>query len=388
MAQQASRKSKKGLVGIFATIGLVILSKLKWIISLLKFSKFGTTFISLIVSLGAYAVFFGWQFAVALIYLIFVHEMGHLVAAKQKGIKTSPAVFIPFLGAAIAMKEQPKDAATEAYLAYGGPLAGLISFLPAIPLYSWTQDPLWGLVIFLGAFINLFNLIPISPLDGGRIVTVLSTKIWFFGLLIVAAFMFIAMSPVLILVLIIGFFTWWSRARESFRADVLRYRIDRQREYLRELNEFADELYFMRVDDAGRPEPVLIPEMRMFRLREARNRQHELKRQIEEHRSFAIPFLQDEKKLKQKKLEVDLEFEKKKEDFLDGWSTEYDSLKRKMAESEKDVKGMEEELSRMHTYYQAPTATKWKVLGLYVGLAAVLSFFYFYGQQIVNTAVM
>ncbi|MCK9911988.1 hypothetical protein MXD81_22730, partial [Microbacteriaceae bacterium K1510] len=85
------------------------------------------------------------------VYLIFVHEMGHLVAAKQKGIRTSPAVFIPFVGALISMKEQPRDAATEAYLAYGGPLAGLISFLPAIPLYVWTGEPFWAMVVSLGA---------------------------------------------------------------------------------------------------------------------------------------------------------------------------------------------------------------------------------------------
>src|SRR5699024_4522871 len=130
-----------------------------------------------------YAAFFGWQLAVVLVYLLLVHESGHLVAARQKGIKTSPAYFIPFVGAVISMKERPKDAATEAYLAYGGPLAGLISFLPAVLLYSWTGAPVWLLVIFLGAFLNLLNMLPVSPLDGGRIVTVLSTKIWFLGLL-------------------------------------------------------------------------------------------------------------------------------------------------------------------------------------------------------------
>ena len=59
-------------------------------------------------SLGAYAVIYGWKFGVALIYLLFVHEMGHLWAAKRKGIPTSPAIFIPFMGALIGMKEMPK----------------------------------------------------------------------------------------------------------------------------------------------------------------------------------------------------------------------------------------------------------------------------------------
>lgn len=127
----AKDQAKKG---ILVTIGLLILTKLKWALALFKFTKFGGTIISLVISLGGYALVFGWKFAVAIIYLIFVHEMGHLVAARQKGIPTSPAIFVPFLGAAIAMKERPKDAATEAYLAYGGPLAGLISIIPALIL--------------------------------------------------------------------------------------------------------------------------------------------------------------------------------------------------------------------------------------------------------------
>ena len=126
-------KKQKGKTGggVIVAIGLLILSKLKWVLAVLKFSKFGGTLISMVISLGIYVAVFGWRFAVALIYLMFVHEMGHLVAAKQKGIKTSPAIFVPFLGAAIGMKEKPEDAATEAYLAYGGPLAGLISIFPA-----------------------------------------------------------------------------------------------------------------------------------------------------------------------------------------------------------------------------------------------------------------
>lgn len=202
MAQQTKKKSK-GFTGTLAAIGLFIVAKFKMVIALLKFSKFGGMFLTMIISVGAYAVFFGWKFAIAIIYLMFIHEMGHLVAARQKGLKTSPAIFIPFLGAAIAMKEQPKDAATEAYLAYGGPLAGLISFLPAVLLYSWTGAPVWAMVIYFGAFLNLLNLLPVSPLDGGRIVTVLSTKLWLLGLLIILPLIFYMGSPILILI-----FSW------------------------------------------------------------------------------------------------------------------------------------------------------------------------------------
>ncbi len=100
------------------------------------------------------------------------------MGCEKKGIPTSPAIFIPFMGALIGMKEMPKNAKDEAYIAYMGPLFGLLSFLPAIPLYIMTKEPFWALVILLGSMINFFNLIPVSPLDGGRIISVVSTKIW------------------------------------------------------------------------------------------------------------------------------------------------------------------------------------------------------------------
>src|SRR5699024_8114982 len=98
-----------------------------------------------------------------------------------------------FMGAAIGIDPKKiKNAETEFFVAYGGPLAGLISIIPAVALYFMTQEPYWGLVIQLGALINLFNLFPVSPLDGGRIVTVLSTKIWFIGLLALIPVLFIS----------------------------------------------------------------------------------------------------------------------------------------------------------------------------------------------------
>ncbi|HET7629647.1 MAG TPA: site-2 protease family protein [Bacillales bacterium] len=388
MPQQQTKKNSGRFRAALATIGLLILTKLKWVIGLLKFTKFASMFISLAISLGTYAVFFGWKFAAVLLYLMFVHEMGHLVAAKQKGIATSPAIFIPFLGAAIAMKERPKNAADEAYLAYGGPLAGLLSFLPAVPLYAWTHDSVWGLMIYLGALLNLFNLLPVSPLDGGRIVGVLSTKIWFLGLLAVAALLFWQPSAILILILLFGFFTWWNRARENFQAEQIRYMQQRHRNYLGELRQMLEELFFMRIDEGGMPDPVLNSDVRFFHLRQVRMKIGELKEELKERSGFLIPFLQDEKKLKRKRLEIDLEYERKKEAFLDGMSTEYDDLKAKIAEAEAAIPRMEKELERMKTYYQAPASTKWKVLVLYLALAAVLSFFFFYGERIASAVLM
>lgn len=386
MAQETARNSK-GLGGTLAAIGIFLLAKGKWVLSLLKFTKFGGMFISMIVSLGAYAVFFGWQFGVVLIYLLFVHESGHLVAAKQKGIKTSPAVFVPFIGAVISMKQRPKDAATESYLAYGGPLAGLISFLPAIPLYAWTHGSIWLLMIYLGAFLNLLNLLPVSPLDGGRIVSVLSTKIWLIGLLAIIPMVYYLRSPILILIFIIGFFSWWSRARQTYKANVLRFRMEREQEHIQDLQGFMDELFFMRRDAEDRVEPVVISEMRLFRLRESRTQAQDLKKELDAKPSFYFPFFQDQQKLRKEQLKIDLEFETKKINFLDGDSIQYESLKNKVAQAEKGAKQIEDELEHMHSYYQAPAATKWKVLVLYIALAAVLAFFYVYAQQGIDNVI-
>ena len=158
--------------------------------------------------LWTYALLYGWKFAATFVYLLFVHEMGHTYAAKKLKLPVSPAIFIPFVGAAIAMKEMPKSAKDEAYLAYMGPVFGLLAFLTAIPLYFYSGDPFWALVIFLGGLLNLFNLIPITPLDGGRIVSGISTKLWAVGLLILLGYSFYTFSILTFIITIIGAMTW------------------------------------------------------------------------------------------------------------------------------------------------------------------------------------
>src|SRR5699024_5809054 len=102
MPTQSNDRSKKGLWGWIVAIGVFLAAKLKWVLAIFKIGKFATL-ASMFVSLGGYALIFGWKFAFAIVYLIFIHEMGHLVAAKIKKIPTSPAIFIPFMGAAIGM---------------------------------------------------------------------------------------------------------------------------------------------------------------------------------------------------------------------------------------------------------------------------------------------
>lgn len=357
-------------------IGAFLLTNLKWLVGLLKFSKFGATFISMLITLLLYGQLYGWKFGLALVYLIFVHEMGHLIAAKRKGIRTSPAIFIPFAGAFIAMKDQPRDARTEAYLAYGGPLAGLLSFLPAVPLYGQTGDPFWALVIYLGAMINLFNLLPVSPLDGGRIVSVLSTKIWFFGLLGIGVMLFLSPDPIMLMIFLFGLITWWNRMREGYQEKRLAY--EKQR-----LRRFLDEA-------ASWPELPSVAETKERLHAEylaTQARPHEKKR-------FYIPFIQDEQRLQKEMALIDRHYaeaawmlfqqwERTPVSFLDGDPDRplpSPLLEEAIGDGYAHLHRIEEQLQRLTTYYQSPASTKWKVLAAYLGLAIVLSLFLLYGS--------
>ncbi|MDR0275501.1 MAG: site-2 protease family protein [Burkholderiaceae bacterium] len=170
----------------------------------LKFSKVFVTGGSMLLSLGAYALIFGWRYAAGFIGLIFVHEMGHFIAARQRGLDVGAPTFIPFVGAWIALKELPHDVETEAYIGLAGPLAGTLA---ALVCYGFGRESGSGLMLALayaGFFINLFNLIPLSPFDGGRITAVLSPRIWLLGVPVLAAFFLWRPSPILILVAVMA----------------------------------------------------------------------------------------------------------------------------------------------------------------------------------------
>jgi Zn-dependent protease len=408
MAEKAQKQNQSRAWTILAGVGIFLMSKLKWVFGLFKLGKFATL-ISMFISLGAYAAFYGWKFAVAIVYLIFVHEMGHLVAAKQKGIKTSPAIFIPFMGAAIGMKEMPKNAKDEAYIAYAGPLFGLLSFLPAVFLYETTGQPFWGLVIFLGAMINLFNLFPVSPLDGGRIVGVLSTKIWFIGLLIVIPYLFISPDPIIFLIFLFGILTWWKRVREDFehkKTELTLEAFETEQQKLADiqqgLNEYRDMPNFSYMIG------TYIEEVRI-----AKNR---VKDSVPT--GFTFPILQDKKKIEKHQIIVELEMLNNRERFLKTLQDEYDKNRRNReniieAYQESDPEGIatlpkfpdfniaayfeayeksllaekaetEKAYAQQKNYYVSNLKTKIVVLILYLLLAGVLSAFVVYGNHLME----
>jgi Zn-dependent protease len=194
------RWAKWGPIGLAAAF---LLGKLKFIIPVLKFAKFGTL-ISMFVAVWAYALFWGFPFALGFVLLILVHELGHALVLRQQGIPAGAPVFIPFLGAVIAMKGMPRNAWVEALVGIGGPVLGSLGALVCL-IVGWMTDSLiWYALASTGFLLNLFNLLPISPLDGGRIVGVISRWIWVAGYALAIAAFLATFHPMLLLILIFG----------------------------------------------------------------------------------------------------------------------------------------------------------------------------------------
>lgn len=180
---------------------LLLFSGIKY----LKFGKLLATGGTMLLSVVVYAFMFGWRYAAGFVLLLLVHELGHYIAARQRGLDVGAPVFIPFVGAWIQLKEMPHDADTEAYVGLGGPLAGTVASLACYFAARSTGSDLLLALSYAGFFINLFNLIPLSPFDGGRITAVLSPRIWLVGVPVLVALFFWRPSPILILVAVLAF---------------------------------------------------------------------------------------------------------------------------------------------------------------------------------------
>jgi Zn-dependent protease len=204
---------KKGLWGPIALAVAAVVKFGSKLLLLMPFLKFLPAFLktggTMILSVGAYALLWGWKFALGFVVLIFVHELGHLVAARSQGLRVGAPVFIPFMGAFIALKDAPRNAWIEA-VGIGGPIFGTIGASVCFLIHVATGDPFWSALAYSGFMLNLFNLAPVGFLDGGRIVTALSPWLWVVGYcLMIAYLVYEAMtrkwiSPLLIMILIMG----------------------------------------------------------------------------------------------------------------------------------------------------------------------------------------
>jgi len=206
---------------------LFILWKLKSLVLLLPKIKFLGTMITMVVSIGAYTLFWGLPFAVGFILLLFIHEMGHVIQLRREGIKATAPMFIPFLGAVVAMKELPKDASMEARVGLAGPVLGLIGTVLPLGLWLLTDNQMFLALVYFNLFLQLFNLIPISPLDGGRAMVALSPYLLLVGCVGIGLLFLVTPSPFLILIAVLGGLDSFSRIYHYHRSD------DKDREYYR-----------------------------------------------------------------------------------------------------------------------------------------------------------
>ena len=205
-------KRKRGVIGGALAAIAAALGKLKFLGVLASILKL-KTLITMALTIGVYAMAWGWKFALGFVLLIFVHEMGHAIVMRMEGIPASAPVFIPFVGALIAMRGRPRDAGVEALVAIGGPVLGSIGAWAVLAAGIAFNQPLLAALGHVGIFLNLFNLIPVSPLDGGRIAGVFSRVFWVLGYALGAAALYFTRSPILLIVMVIGLITLIQRWR-------------------------------------------------------------------------------------------------------------------------------------------------------------------------------
>jgi len=211
------QQSSRGLTGWLASGALAIWAVVKYgLIFLVKIPAAGTL-LSVIVSFGAYAVFYGPWFAVALIAMLFVHEMGHVVEIRRQGMNATAPIFIPFIGAAIFQRQHATDALKQAQIGIAGPIAGTLGATVAAVLYTATQNEVFLLAAWLGFFLNLINLIPIWQLDGAWILAPVSPWLQVAGFVMigVAVVAFHFVSIFLIIIALAGIPTLIQRFRSA-----------------------------------------------------------------------------------------------------------------------------------------------------------------------------
>ncbi|HEY0317438.1 MAG TPA: site-2 protease family protein [Solirubrobacterales bacterium] len=184
--QQRKRSQLKKLGGLLGPLGVLVAKGKVLLLALAKIkavSTLGTMFISL----AAYALAFGWPFAVGFVLLLFIHEMGHVIQLRREAVEASAPIFIPFVGAVISVKSLGEDAAAEARVGLAGPILGTAGTLVPLAIWLATGSDLWRALAYIGFFINLINLMPVLPLDGGRAMAVLGPMVWIAGILIAVA---------------------------------------------------------------------------------------------------------------------------------------------------------------------------------------------------------
>jgi Zn-dependent protease len=212
--EQRRRSLRDRVFGPVIVVGALLLKFGKAGLLLATKAKFLVTSGSMLVSVAAYALIWGWKFAAGFVALLFIHEMGHYIQLRREGVKPSGMVFIPFLGAAVGARSLGGSALAEARVGLAGPILGSLACLVPAGIWLATGEEFWQALAFTGFFLNLFNLVPILPLDGGRAMAAMAPWMWFVGFGAMVALLFIAPNPILILILLLGGFETFRRWKQ------------------------------------------------------------------------------------------------------------------------------------------------------------------------------
>jgi Zn-dependent protease len=208
-----------------------LLAALKWgkaLLLLLPKAKLLTTSGSMLVSVGAYSLIWGWKFALGFVVLLLLHEMGHYIQLRREGVKPTGMVFIPFLGAAVGTRSLGGSALAEARVGLAGPILGSLATAALLPIAAATDDDFWRALAFTGFFLNLFNLLPVVPLDGGRAMAAMAPWMWFVGFGAMLGLLIVWPNPILLIIVLLGGFETyrrWKQRKQGEEGNAEYYRV-------------------------------------------------------------------------------------------------------------------------------------------------------------------
>jgi Zn-dependent protease len=198
---EAPKPARRRPTGIGAILAALVAALVKFKFVLLVGAKLLAGSWTFLLSLWIYVVIFGWKLAVVIMLLLLAHELGHYFAFRAYGLPARLPAFVPLLGAFTA-GALPDDLEQDAYIALAGPLTGLGLAAVCYGVGQATQDRFWFACADLSAFLNLFNMIPMPPFDGGRIIGALWPPLWIVGFALFVLFAVFLHIPILFIVII------------------------------------------------------------------------------------------------------------------------------------------------------------------------------------------
>lgn len=227
---QRKRRRLLRLVSVFLIAAGLLALKLKGLL-FLSFAKFKLLFVnpfegfgvaqlavtggSMIVSIVAYAWKLKLPFAIGIILMIFIHELGHAIVIRAKGLRAGAMVFIPFIGGAVTLRDQPRTAYDDAQIGLAGPIFGTIAAALLLVVFRWTEDPFFLILANAGFLLNLLNLCPIGVLDGGRIAAAITKWMWIFGGAVLVWMFLRYRNPLMVVILLLAAFQVYKAVTED-----------------------------------------------------------------------------------------------------------------------------------------------------------------------------